>query len=164
MWMPDDDDLPVPPEMPHGWAAKPQAVYSTLPHPKESNPAWGANKGSGGRYPNRVKVFEADGRPFPKTRHHILWMLHNCVVHPLLALNRSRYTVELHDLSSDWLSDVRSKGWSSPVPIGGNAPKSRAWWFFHNAVAHPLIGLLPVSWAFKLHDLSAEKMQARGWV
>jgi hypothetical protein len=36
--------------------------------------------------------------------------------------------------------------------------KHRAWWLVHNLVAHPLIGILPVSWAFRFHDYTSRMM------
>lgn len=35
------------------------------------------------------------------------------------------------------------------------------WWFVHNCVAHPLIGICPAKWAFNFHDWTARRMSAR---
>lgn len=32
------------------------------------------------------------------------------------------------------------------------------WWFMHNAVAHPLIAVLPLAPAFRFHDYTAAKI------
>ncbi len=36
--------------------------------------------------------------------------------------------------------------------------RHRAWWLLHNLVAHPLIGVAPVRWAFEFHDWTSRKM------
>lgn len=33
------------------------------------------------------------------------------------------------------------------------------WWLVHNLVAHPLIGVAPVSPTFRFHDWTSHKMQ-----
>lgn len=116
--------------------------------------------GAADRYTARIGLFERDGRPRPRLRHAALWLLHNCVAHPLLAVAPGIVTRDLHDLSSDWLNHQFSNGATAPVP----KPGDRAWWFLHNAVAHPLIGVLPSKWTFAFHDESARRMKTRGWV
>lgn len=36
--------------------------------------------------------------------------------------------------------------------------RNKAWWILHNSVAHPLIGVLPVRWAFRFHDWTSRRM------
>lgn len=36
------------------------------------------------------------------------------------------------------------------------------WWFVHNCVAHPIIGILPFTPFFKFHDWTSVKMHAKG--
>jgi len=35
------------------------------------------------------------------------------------------------------------------------------WWFTHNCVAHPLIGVCPVAWTFQFHDFTSGKINGR---
>ncbi len=35
------------------------------------------------------------------------------------------------------------------------------WWFVHNCVAHPLIGLIPIRVTFEFHDFTSRKINAR---
>lgn len=36
------------------------------------------------------------------------------------------------------------------------------WWVVHNAVAHPLIAVLPVAmWTFKFHDYTSDKINGK---
>lgn len=32
------------------------------------------------------------------------------------------------------------------------------WWFLHNCVAHPIMGLLPFAFAFEFHDWTSRKL------
>ena len=112
------------------------------------------------RYRARIDLFLKDGEPHPRLRHHALWVLHNVVAHPLLGLSPNRYSADLHELTSQWLShrDVDLLGEVAPEP-------TRPWaWRFHNVVAHVAIGLLPCAPTFLLHDVSAAWMDQPGWV
>lgn len=42
----------------------------------------------------------------------------------------------------------------------GSALPHHFWWFVHNCVAHPLIGLVPVKQAFEFHDYTSKKINA----
>jgi hypothetical protein len=42
----------------------------------------------------------------------------------------------------------------APLPV----IEHRAWWLVHNLIAHPLIGILPVRFAFKFHDWTSRQM------
>lgn len=35
------------------------------------------------------------------------------------------------------------------------------WWFVHNAIAHPLIAVLPVGWTFAFHDYTSSKINGK---
>lgn len=35
------------------------------------------------------------------------------------------------------------------------------WWFVHNCVAHPLIGVLPVKPTFDFHDFTSRKINGK---
>ena len=35
------------------------------------------------------------------------------------------------------------------------------WWFVHNAVAHPLIGVAPIEPFFKFHDYTSDKINGK---
>ena len=127
------------------------------------------------RYTARIEKFEKDGRPMPRLRHHALWLLHNCVAHPLLAVtgkNVQPLAVEFHELTSQWLNHKRAAN----VPGGPVERRDRSLqimmpqvenegsWFIHNVLAHVAIGLVPCKTTFDLHDWSAEVMGVPGWV
>lgn len=127
--------------------------------------------GAAARYAERIGKFEEDGRPLPRLRHHALWMLHNCVAHPLLAAtgrNVPTLAIKFHELTSLWLNHVgavvrpsgRRRVTSSPVP----KVKKTGFWLLHNIVAHAAIGLLPCKATFDLHDWTARAMNVPGWV
>ena len=40
----------------------------------------------------------------------------------------------------------------------GNRRRHHVWWFVHNCVAHPLIGVLPIQATFRFHDWTARKI------
>ncbi len=127
-------------------------VWEKDQKPEPPDPKQGSTASS--RYQARKGYFKS------KLEHHAQWVLHNCLVHPLLGLAKSRLTVDLHSVSSFWLNKVEDV--EVPRP---NVPEAHAgWWLFHNLVAHPLIGMLPIQATFDLHDWSAEKMKAPGWV
>ena len=131
-------------------------------------------KGSAARYKARIQSFVLDERPLPKVRHHALWLLHNCVAHPLLALGPTTYAMDFHELTSAWLNhkgqsvhhtmaDTRGAKWLSYV-LPKIKPHRRRYWVFHNVVAHALIGVAPTELTFKFHDWSANEMDVPGWV
>lgn len=41
---------------------------------------------------------------------------------------------------------------------GVSALLHHLWWFTHNCIAHPLIGVLPVRWTFAFHDYTSERI------
>jgi len=128
-----------------------------------------------GRYAQRKPHFVKDGAPFPGLRHHALWLLHNCVAHPLLALGAqpSEHAISFHELTSRWLNHKTMLTWSPgqkrhyvthdmgiPVP----EVKGRKAWVVHNVLAHLAIGLVPCKATFDFHDRSAREMNVEGWV
>lgn len=143
--------------------------YSILTAPPTINKS--IDEGAGKRYHKRILAFERDETVrFPRALHHMHWMLHNCIVHPILGVAPNQYSVEMHELSSLWLNHSHAKNNSSKTKphhrlLQFALPdiKHRGWWLFHNTVAHTAIGLLPCDATFKLHDWSANKMNVQGW-
>lgn len=43
----------------------------------------------------------------------------------------------------------------------GSAAEHHFWWFVHNCVAHPLIGVLPVKSTFDFHDYTSDKINCK---
>lgn len=43
----------------------------------------------------------------------------------------------------------------------GSAAKHHLWWFVHNCVAHPLIGILPVRETFAFHDYTSDRINLK---
>jgi hypothetical protein len=135
----------------------------------------GRSAGSARRYVARRDLFNHDGDPLPRARHHILWILHNCVAHPLLAFGATQPAVEFHELTSQWLNAkppaqgaVRP---NRPLPTTTRVLQTRIpevtkpfAWVLHNVVAHTAIGLAPCKATFAFHDWSAKKMNVPGWV
>jgi hypothetical protein len=64
--------------------------------------------------------------------------------------------------------DERQRNWRNgtfPVaaPLAASnavvgAAKHHIWWLIHNLVAHPVIGVAPVRWAFDFHDWTSRKL------
>lgn len=130
---------------------------------------------SRGRFYSRLERWKKDGKAFPRTRHHVQWLIHNCVVHPLIAVAPVTFLLELHELSSRWLNvprrTVETDGVSKYLhgrsfvltsPVIPKA-KSRFFWLLHNTAGHILIGLLPIRPFFFFHDWSAKQMGAPNW-
>jgi len=158
--------------------------FEEIPEPKPTEPKPAPTepkKGAESRFHARVSRFEAARQPWPKLRHHAFWMLHNCISHPFLAVSPGPTAVEFHELTSQWLNHVEPKGLrpeqqevakrvgldtlrSRTLVTRIPTIKKRAAWFVHNAIAHPLIGVLPTKWAFKIHDKTAEAMEVPYWV
>lgn len=127
--------------------------------------------GSKDRFHSRISKFIGDGRPNPKLRYHAFWILHNCVIHPLLAIKPGVLTSELHELTSQWLNHreplvmkfmegkLGRNLYHQPPKV--NKPMA---WFIHNAIAHPAIGFFPSELTFNFHDKTAVSMEEPGWV
>lgn len=43
----------------------------------------------------------------------------------------------------------------------GSAKEHHFWWFVHNCIAHPMIGLLPHKKCFEFHDYTSDKINFR---
>ena len=39
-------------------------------------------------------------------------------------------------------------------------PRHYFWWFVHNSVVHPILGIMPLEFVFKIHDYTSEKLAA----
>lgn len=125
------------------------------------------DEGSQFRYMERVMAFKADGAPWPRLRHFAFWVAHNAVAHPLLGLFPGVATVQLHEVTSSWLShDEAFEAARRVLHAKGHVPKvtKKGPWLFHNLVAHPLIAFLPCKATFSLHDWSAHRMGVPGWI
>jgi hypothetical protein len=108
------------------------------------------------RYASRQVRFVKE----PKLYHTALWVLHNCVAHPLLGILPCRETVDIHKLTSMWLNKEKALFRSGVVPV---IPNRKAW-VVHNVVAHTLIGVAPCKTTFEYHDRTAREMAVPGWI
>lgn len=43
----------------------------------------------------------------------------------------------------------------------GSANEHHFWWFVHNCVAHPMIGLVPIKKFFQFHDFTSDKINCK---
>jgi hypothetical protein len=91
--------------------------------------------------------------------HALAWLVHNCLVHPILGLFPCSASVKLHDLSADWLNQ-------SPRSASASLPRidNRRAWIVHNCLAHFAMGVAPFGPVFRAHDRSAERMNVEGWI
>jgi hypothetical protein len=127
-------------------------------------------EGSHERFQIRRLYFRNDKKPHPELRHAALWVLHNCVAHPILAVSPGPMAAEFHELTSQWLRNQHrdhSAGrgrWLLIRKMPVVPPEKRAAWVLHNVVAHVAIGLAPCKATFALHDKTAEAMDVEGWV
>lgn len=112
-----------------------------------------------GRYRDRVEAFAQDKKPWPNLRHGLLWVLHNNLVHPLLAVTQDPIAVDLHQVTSKWLNKHAYYKHPREIKI-----YDRKAWVVHNLVAHSLIGLFPCAATFAWHDKTATAMNVPGWV
>lgn len=112
-----------------------------------------------GRFNARQKRWKAAGVAWPRLRHHVWWLLHNVVAHPLLAYPTS-FGLWLHDVTSQHLNrkaKFLASPWPEPIPDWGK-------WVFHNVILHAAIGLVPCTTTFTWHDQTAEEMGVEDWV
>ena len=42
----------------------------------------------------------------------------------------------------------------------GSRRRHHVWWFVHNCIAHPLIGVCPIRLFFRFHDYTARRINA----
>jgi len=111
------------------------------------------------RYHIRKERWARKKRVLPGVRHHLWWVLHNCVSHPVLGVVPNEKTVFFHDWTSKHLN-LHKKLRPSYQPEIGNF----AAWAWHNVVGHMAIGLFPVEAAFNFHDRTCEAMSVPHWV
>jgi hypothetical protein len=115
--------------------------------------------GSGFRYKRRLKLWEERHRVFPRARHHVWWLLHNCVSHPILGVHASERAIWFHDWTSMHLNcRLRVRPSAKPVI------QDRSLWAWHNIAGHLAIGLVPVEASFAFHDRTSEAMNVPRWV
>jgi hypothetical protein len=116
---------------------------------------------SHGRFYQRLALFKGDGKAYPRLRHFGFWLIHNCLVHPLLGVVPRPFVLDLHELSSRWLNQKRN-----PFVFPFVYPKIPSYflWFFHNVFAHILIGVFPIRPMFAFHDWTATLMGVPDWV
>lgn len=114
------------------------------------------------RYKERLFYFLKDKKALPRLRHYLLWLLHNCIAHPILALCVSSYTIEFHELTSQWLNHTGVR--INFLRIMAPKISNKFSWFMHNFIAHIAIGLFPFKPIFKFHDKTAKWMNVSGWV
>lgn len=111
------------------------------------------------RYVYRQNAFRHTYTLLPWARHHVWWLLHNCVAHPLLGVFPWAFAIWLHDKTSQHLN-LRKKFARSDPPV----IQKRWSWISHNVFGHLLIGLFPFEWAFTYHDKTAIQMNVPDWV
>ncbi len=54
--------------------------------------------GSEERFEKRVEVFKQEEEPIYK--HHVWWLIHNCIAHPLIGIVPCKATFDFHDWTS----------------------------------------------------------------
>lgn len=54
--------------------------------------------GAGERFVKRIAVFKQEEKPVYK--HHVWWLIHNCVAHPLIGIVPCKKTFDFHDWTS----------------------------------------------------------------
>lgn len=142
----------------------PWPAWKAIPEPPQQDPREVDDaSASEARYKLRLAKFRGDGRRWPRLRHHALWLLHNCVAHPLLALTTSDPAIELHELTSQWLNHEDRKN-VRVIRVLRPKVQTRGAWILHNLVAHVAIGTLPCTATFRFHDKTAQQMGVPGWV
>lgn len=136
------------------------SIRSPVPAPPEQE----LQSRSSDRYRARLPKFQ--GETWPRLTHYMLWLLHNCVVHPLLALFPRQKLFQVHELTSCWLENEKFSQVVGNRIRQVHVPEitSRWKWIKHNLIAHMAIGLLPCEWTFAYHDRTAADMNVIGWV
>lgn len=113
------------------------------------------------RFNARVEIWSNSDVSFPWLHHYFWWVMHNVFAHFVIGLVPIRFFIRFHDWTSKYLNRVKSV--HSPSPIFINVT-SYPIWFIHNAIIHPLIGLLPITPLFKIHDITAKEMGQPDWI
>lgn len=96
----------------------------------------------------------------PILRYRIWWIIHNCIIHPILGFLPIKPIVFAHDWTSMRLN-LYVKIKKSPIPqltIEKYIP-----WIIHNVAAHSIIGIFPTEKTFLFHDKTAKKMNVHNW-
>lgn len=124
--------------------------------------AWEDDSTSLGRFRERIQSWMQ--QPNGYLEHHLWWVLHNCVAHPVLGLAPCKETIEFHDWASKKLNQ-HVQFWQKNQENISSIPviKNRAAWIKHNILAHIGIGLFPCLKTFHYHDLTALEMDVDGW-
>lgn len=113
------------------------------------------------RYHRRRAAWCKRHSVLPLVRHHVWWLLHNLVTHPLLGLVPWSGFILFHDWTSQHLNHHPTLRASSPPVI----PPGKRWaWTWHNVAGHMAIGLFPTTAAFESHDRTADAMLVEDWV
>lgn len=60
--------------------------------------------GSEDRFNKRIENFKKVNKPIYK--HHVWWIIHNCVAHPLIGFFPCKKTFEFHDYTSKKINGV----------------------------------------------------------
>lgn len=108
-------------------------------------------------------------------KKYLLGVLHNCIAHLIIAFfPRSHYAFEFHALTNKWMNEgpitTLSPTYNKKNGLYGlryvyqqsfdyrpHKIKNMVWWWFNNAVAHMLIGLLPTKTMSKVCEWSEKK-------
>lgn len=112
------------------------------------------------RYRHRRLLWEKNHRVLPQARHHVWWVLHNLLSHPVLGVWPSTRAIRFHDWTSHHLNQRKKVYYQSPRPDLQN----RRAWAWHNIAGHLAIGLLPIGPSFRFHDRTSEAMHEPEWV
>lgn len=109
-------------------------------------------------------------------KHHVFWILHNCIAHFILGTWVSNKTIKIHDFTSillnnppasrKYLYEYFIRSIKSNHPPVSHYPKLpyKFRWFLHNSIVHFFLGLFPCKFMFKLHDKTARYMNEPDWV
>lgn len=54
--------------------------------------------GAEDRFEKRKEVFRQESKPL--YRHHVWWLIHNCIAHPMIGIAPSKFTFDFHDWTS----------------------------------------------------------------
>lgn len=54
--------------------------------------------GAEDRFHKRTDLFKQENKPLYK--HHVWWLIHNCVAHPLIGIIPNKWTFDFHDWTS----------------------------------------------------------------
>lgn len=74
-----------------------EVIFEKLEEKKEE---FGSSNETGAeeRFEKRKEVFKQKEEPIYK--HHVWWLIHNCIAHPLIGLFPCKWTFDFHDWTS----------------------------------------------------------------